>query len=123
MREWLLKAKDSTDAEFRSCAYVFRKGVQPIKFSVPDWKAACDAAGVPKILFHDLRRTAVRNMVRAGVPEIVAMQISGHKTCSVFDRYNIVLERDLRGCREDRNSLGAIETAALGHNSGHIRRS
>jgi integrase len=68
----------------------------PVRTFDKAWRSACERAGVSGRILHDFRRTAVRNLVRAGVSESVATQLCGHKTQKIFDRYSIVSERDLR---------------------------
>jgi integrase len=74
------------------------------------WLTACKKAGLIGMLRHDFRRSAVKNLVRSGVGETVAMKICGHKTRSVFDRYNITSDADLRGAARKLHghSLGTL---------------
>jgi len=74
------------------------------------WTSACQAAGLSGMVRHDLRRTAARNLIRSGIPEVVSMRITGHRTRAVFDRYNIVSSADLQD---------AARKMAGGHNPGH----
>lgn len=79
----------------RLISFVFHRNGKPIKSFRTAWADACRKAGLPGMLPHDLRRTAVRNLERAGVSRSAAMKLTGHKTESVYRRYAIVSEGDL----------------------------
>ena len=74
---------------------VFHRDGIPVRRWRTAWRTACQAAGVPTRFLHDCRRTAARNLIRASVPERVAMLLTGHKTRAIFDRYNIIHEQEL----------------------------
>jgi integrase len=100
MQDLLLSSKKERDESWPDSPWVFNRGGQQIKDFRGGWENACTAAGVPDLNFHDLRRTAVRNMRRDGVPQVIRMKISGHKTDSMERRYNIVDGDDLAVAKE-----------------------
>jgi integrase len=89
------------------CQYVFNHFGRRIKTFYKAWERACRQAGCPGALFHDFRRTASRNLRRKGLSESEAMLITGHRTASVFRRYSITTEQDLRQAVADKGVFSA----------------
>jgi integrase len=105
MKVWLAWSSNSAEGG----SFVFHHHGRQIKEFRSAWKKACELAGVPDLKFHDLRRTAVRNMRRSGVPQIVRMRITGHRTDSMERRYNIVDIEDIKSAK------GLMERITQGH--------
>jgi integrase len=95
MVEAIAKHVEATARDYPQCPWLSHRQCDRIVDMRPAWPDACDAVGLSGLLFHDLRRSAVRNMIRAGIPEKLAMKISEDKTRAIFDRYNIVDNRDI----------------------------
>ena len=102
-RRWEARSFEGKHGETILSELVFHRDGQPVKRFDKAWKSACERAGLKAgrkvdggMIFHDLRRSAARNIRRAGVSEEIAMRITGHKTSSMFRRYNITNEDDLK---------------------------
>ena len=120
--EALWQWKQQMLLRYPSCPWVCHfRGERLQRVPKTVWQRVCEQVGLKGKLFHDLRRTAVRNMVRAGISERVAMTISGHKTRSVFDRYNVVSQHDLL---EAKNRLDSetisVATSPLGNQTSKL---
>jgi integrase len=91
--------------------WLFHRNGKPIRDFRAAWQSACQRAGLVGRIPHDFRRTAVRNLERAGVPRSAAMKMTGHKTEAVYRRYAIVDESMLK---ESAVKLAALHVADLG---------
>jgi integrase len=105
-RRWASREYKVADGASGISPLVFHRQGRPLGDFGKAWASACEAAGVTGTLFHDVRRSAVRNFDRAGIGQPVAMKITGHRTASVYRRSRIVSEDDIRA------ALLKTETAA-----------
>jgi integrase len=115
VEQWLGVEKARHDAYYSDSPWIFSRAGKVIKDFRESWSQAVQRAELQDSLgwFHDLRRSAVRNMTNAGLDQKMAMAISGHTTDSVFRRYRIVPRKDLRRAADRMNEFFRQEEAAL----------
>jgi integrase len=100
MREVLAKAFAERNEKHPECRWIFHRDGEKIVDFRKAWARACSMEGLKWLRFHDLRRSAVRNMDRAGIPRTTIRRIIGHETDAMFDRYRIVDQKDIREAGE-----------------------
>jgi integrase len=110
MAEWLEWQQERRAPE---CDLVFHWKGKPLGSHLKGWDRSCTDAGIEELHFHDLRRSAIRNMERAGIPRSVAMSISGHRTESVYKRYDIVADGDLKAAAKKMTEYHAQQEPQL----------
>lgn len=108
-----VEIRRAIDAGSSKCPHLVQRDGMPVGDFDKSWETACTIAGVAHTLFHDLRRTALTNMINAGLSEREAMEISGHRTRHVFDRYHIVSDKRMKLNAEKMSGfLSAMEQEA-----------
>jgi integrase len=108
-RDWV-RSLERLTGRIIPWVFVYPDGT-PIRDYRHAWAKACDAAGMSGRLVHDLRRTAVRNLERAGVPRSAALKVTGHKTETVYRRYAIVDEGMMREAADKLAALHQADTS------------
>ncbi|MBI4584013.1 MAG: tyrosine-type recombinase/integrase [Planctomycetes bacterium] len=119
LADLLRRQREYTDAvqkaQDRIVPWTFHRNGEPVGDFKKAWQTACRAALIPGRLFHDFRRTAVRNLERASVPRSVAMKLTGHKTEAVYRRYAITSQSDLR------EGVAKLASMALSSSSAKVQ--
>ncbi len=102
-----------TDSGVLLSSLVFHREGQPVLEFRKSWASACRKAGCPGTLVHDLRRSAARNLVRSGVTKDVCKMVGGWKTDSMFSRYNVTAEQDLREAMQKVTAYNETESQKI----------
>ncbi len=110
-RRQAAQAFKKPDGTIQMSEFIFHRNGQPVLEFRKAWRSATKKAGFAGRLFHDLRRSGVRNMIRAGIAQSIAMKISGHKTVAMFQRYDIGSDSDLKAAAESVQRYNAAQTA------------